>query len=360
MRILSAINYNHTQKLNEKTLGVPFPYSSSKLRALSRDTVSFKRVPNDIQLYRCIGQEEFNKLINGEFVLSSGYMTSDPKGWKAYNWNTGFKDFQSGQNYFITFKRNRFKFVSDARDSEYDTRYVTHSKYSIDDIDNIRLGCNVHGELVYAENIEKAKENDIKQKISEINRLINALSKTKNSTERANIWDELISYVPEFPEIIERVKKFVDFDSQEDVYGYSTIITTINSEEYITEYRKCLKSYTQRGIIPSSDFSYLIEHAEAEDLDDIMTLIEQNHIYHQPAAIILDKIATEDFIIDSLLKDNIKKLDILCYYLKNKKNNGQYNNLYKIILQKAQDISICKFDYMGNIERNNIIQACKA
>ncbi|MBQ9245700.1 hypothetical protein IJ182_05480 [bacterium] len=336
--------------------------SELKLKSLDKDTVSFGfnqgRVDPDIQLYRCIGQSEYDSLMAGERVLSSGYLTSDPKGWKAYNWNSGFHDFKTEQNYFITFKKNHL-FVCDARDDEEDTRYVTHSSYTLDDIDNIRRGTNVHGEMVYAENDEMIVQ-DIQQKKLAIANLLSILKTSSNPTDRANAWDELISYSVEFPEIIlNLVKDIVDFNSQEDVYGYSTIITKYDSPEYMDEYRKCLHSYVSTDIMPSVDFSYLMHHAQKEDLPDIMKIIDKEKIYSKPAAVILDRISDEDYVINNLLEDNIKKLDILCYYLKDKNSDGKYNNLFSIILQKAQNIEIDPYSFTGGIAKDSVVRKCK-
>lgn len=53
------------------------------------------------------------------------------------------------------------------RYNEKDTRYGIDS-YFLEDVANIREGSNAHGKLVYAENFEDVKQEDLKQKKAEI------------------------------------------------------------------------------------------------------------------------------------------------------------------------------------------------
>ena len=94
--------------------------SNLKYRILQCDTISFgyldEEVPTNLQLYRCIGENEYQKLINGETIESSGYATSDERGWLAKNWHTGFFSHSKGSFYikyltpifisFITYCKN--------------------------------------------------------------------------------------------------------------------------------------------------------------------------------------------------------------------------------------------------------------
>ena len=162
-------------------------------------------VPNDIQLFRCIGEEEFQKLIKGESVLSSGFVTTNPMGWGATDWLNGFIPFNKGKlnYYFITFKKRRFSQIADFRDSNKDTKYKIFESYSLDDIKDIRKGNNVRGELVWADDFEEEKKKDILNKTETIMWLNNMLQANNPKIDKRTIKNELLSYQKEFPELIE-------------------------------------------------------------------------------------------------------------------------------------------------------------
>ena len=89
MKIL-PVNFIKYQKTNLRQK----QFYSNNLQPLKNDVVSFgylgKKVPKDIQLYRCIGEKEYQKLVDGEIISSSGYSTSSPKGWEANGWNDAY------------------------------------------------------------------------------------------------------------------------------------------------------------------------------------------------------------------------------------------------------------------------------
>ena len=181
--------------------------SKQKLHGLKQDTVSFGifmgYLPKDTQIYRCIGEEEYQKLLNNESISSSGFVTTNPQGWAATNWFDGFMPFNRGHynHYFITFKKNRFSQIADFRDSIKDTKCKIFEDYSLDDIENIRKGNNAHGELVWAENFEEEKEKDILNKKETISWLIDLYNSNFSKIDKRKIKDELLSYQKEFPEI---------------------------------------------------------------------------------------------------------------------------------------------------------------
>ena len=160
-------------------------------------------IPNDTQIYRCIGEEEYQKLINNESISSSGFVTTSPKGWAATNWNNGFIPYNKGSfnHYFITFKKGIFSKIADLRDSAKDTKHKIYEPYSLSDIENIRKGNNAHGELVWAENFEEEKAKDVTEKKQKISWLLLLLKSNTCPIDRNTIVDELLSYRTEFPEI---------------------------------------------------------------------------------------------------------------------------------------------------------------
>jgi hypothetical protein len=316
---ISPITILRFNKINTKIQRI----NNTKLQPLKKDTVSFghfipTEVPDDIQLYRCIGKEEYQKLVNGETVFSSGYATSDPKGWEARGWNDGF--IPSGSNseqYFITFKTDRSFDVTDERQFENETRYRIMDEYSLDDIENIRKGRNVHGELVWAENFEEEKKKDIEHKKSEISKLIAKIEKGCENSERKNIIDELASYVKEFPEIVELFEKFVDYNNEEDINDLNYLISKSDSDKFLSQYRrKCLNSI-EDGVVSNSNFyNYLIDN---------------NNI---------------DTVIKELNDDNIDNLIVLSEYIYSVDKDGKYSDIIKNILNKA-------YSFCENLQEND-------
>ena len=159
---------------------------------------------NDIQLFRCIGEDEFQKLIKGESVLSSGFVTTNPMGWGATDWINGFVPFNKGKlnYYFITFKKGRFSQIADFRDSNKDTKYKIFESYSLDDIKDIRKGNNARGELIWAENFEEEKKKDVLEKKETIMWLNSMLQANNPKIDKRTIKNELLGYQKEFPELI--------------------------------------------------------------------------------------------------------------------------------------------------------------
>lgn len=254
-----------------------------KIQSLQMDTISFgylnKKVPKDIQLYRCIGESEYQKLINGETISSSGYATSSPKGWQANGWNDGFTPSDSFSNcYFITFKTGRFEDIIDKRDEEEDTRYGIYDDYSIEDISNIREGFNTHGELVWAENFEEAKEKDIKHKKEEITRLIKIIKNNYQNHNKEDVIDELISYGKEFPEIVNLFKQCVDFSDNEQVNDFADIIASLSDDKFLSDFRKCMEYYLNGYTPKERCFYYLMYHGDRTDLDSYLQIMKKMNL----------------------------------------------------------------------------------
>lgn len=344
MKILPYVNLYQKTNYNLKT------NNYSPLKPLLRDTVSFgylyERPDSNMQLYRSIGKEEFEKLISGEEVTRrSGYLTSDPRGWHARDWYSGFSFQNEDETYFVTFKPGKLakRFMS-AKDTSTDTRYQLHTGYSIDDVLNIRKGINAHGEIVYSENLERDKKIDQEIKKQEIARIKNLLVSTDNFEIKNEAWTELKGYVREFPYIIDDVKDIVDFHDQADVVGYADLISKVGRESDKSEYGKCLKAYVE-GLTPSVDFSYLVKYAEDKDISSIMVLLDREHIYPEDVARVLNRLCDEQTVIKDFLKPDFKKLHVLTLYLSNKNKDGAYTDIYRQVLRIAQTIKADIYDY---------------
>lgn len=180
----------------KKATGYKLPYS------LDFDTITFKsRNYSDTQLYRCAGVTEVENSCKGKKISGPFYATSDRRGWQSKDWNSGYN--ANGDNfYFIKFKRGSIDY-EDARRFTYDTRYKIY-EYTIDNIEEIRKGHSIHGELVYSDNFELEKAKDISNKKQEIESTINEL---RNAQKTDNIYtkaiDILKSYSEEFPKLKE-------------------------------------------------------------------------------------------------------------------------------------------------------------
>ncbi len=120
-------------------------------------------------------------MLNGLEIESSGYATSDERGWCAIDCKSGFVNDRNSPAYFIEFEKGVFP-IEDRRSSTIDARYGI-SKYSLKDIKTIRKGINSRGEIVYSKN---QKEKDIKEK-KRIGYLKSRMRKLNKDNERAHI-----------------------------------------------------------------------------------------------------------------------------------------------------------------------------
>ena len=327
---ISPITILRFNKTNTKIQPINIP----KLQPLKKDIVSFghftpTEVPDDIQLYRCIGKEEYQKLINGEAVFSSGYATSDPKGWEARGWNDGFvPEDSNSEQYFITFKTDRSFNVIDKRHSENETRYRIMDEYSLDDISNIRKGINTHGELVWAENFEEAKKQDIENKKSEISRLIKILKNRNIKCNKEDVIDELISYRKEFPQISSMFEELADFSNSDDVNNFARIICKLGNDNDLPKFRRCMESYLL-GVPAKEDvFTFLTCHGEESDLNMYTQIAEKNNF--QPNNLYIDILANlseeKDYknIVNRLDTDKPEDLVLLTHFYKRIDKTGKY------------------------------------
>ena len=342
MRIL-PVNFLKLQKTNV----LQRQSYATKLQPLQTDVVSFgylnEKVPPNIQLYRCIGEKEYQKLIEGEIISSSGYSTSSPKGWDANGWNDGFVPHGSDSNcYFITFKTNQFEDISDRRDSEADTRYGIIDDYSLSNISNIRKGFNTHGQIVWAENLELEKAKDFEHKKAEISRLFEIVKNKYDNRDKDSVIDELVSYIKEFPQIVSEFGKYVDYSTGENVNEFAYMIGYTYDEKYLQEFRKCIDCYLN-GLIPEeSVFDYFTFCGDKTDLCSYLKILDmyQFDSAHSIGSI-LANLAGEDEhqkIVDKFNTDNSSDLVILAHYYKESDKTGKYLKEIEKLLLKCDNL----------------------
>ena len=338
---LYSYKTNSNQYIKQSSIG---SYTRPTLRYLQGDIICFKGIeqdaPEDIQLYRCIGESEFQKLITGELISSSGYATSSPMGWQAKYWDSAFGARKKDSSYFITFKKC-FKDIMDRRDSEKDTRFSIEEKYSLKNIENIRKGINAHGEIVWAENFEKTKKEDVEVKEREINKLVGMCRQGIPSSKRKEIIAELVSYTREFPNIVELYEPLVDYNKAEDVNNLAYLISEANDGKYLPIYRKCLDCYAN-GIEPNNkSYAFLVKQGkrEAGDLDRIFNLIQnQKYNYTSDLCNALVNLTDEDeieTIVQKLNNNTPSYMNILSEYLLKKDSKGKFLKTVETLFAKT-------------------------
>lgn len=272
--------------------------NSLKFKTENKDTVSFGYIDaplpsKDLQLYRAIGQRELRALLNGQTIEGHSYATSDPRGWAASNWHSGFAH-NNKNPYFVTFKTGDENFdIMDRRDSFADTRYSV-GDYNLSNVQNIRKGHNAHGELIYSENFEYAKEIDKQTKLQEIKRLTNELKKLQirnginkflskiqfNNSEttdkkdimRACIYDELGSYAKEFPNIIDELKP-LSVNDDHCTNMLLNIIADVNRYEDLQFVREQLHKFAEHKFpVDDSSLRFIQKNGSEEDVDLILDI----------------------------------------------------------------------------------------
>ena len=338
---INSNNYKNIFKIKQSR------HFNTKINSLKTDIVSFKSVkqeeiPKDIQLYRCIGEEEYQSLLNGNKIKSSGFVTSDAKGWHATDWHDGFKSqSQAFDSYFITFKKGRFKNIQDKRISIgkcSDSRYRIDEEYSLEDIDNIRQGFNTHGKIVWAENLEEKIRQDTELKKREISRLIDIIKNQYKNSSRKVVINELGSYAREFPEIIKEIERYIDFEKEEDVNDFAYLINKADNGQYLPEYRRCINAYLNGIWANSNLFIFLSRHGGKEDLSFVLDLLDKETIIKSPQTVCsaLNSVANKDDyeeIFERLNKDDINNIAILLQYTIEGDENGEHiEDIKKILL----------------------------
>lgn len=325
----------------------------------SGDVVSFGYLNCDIddnlQVYRSISQSELSKLLKGEKVHCKGYVTSDPRGWGALDWNSGYINNKSEPVYFVKFKKGCLH-LRDIRDHENDTRYGFSGIYSLNNVETIHIGANAHGEIVYASDFEKTVKEDKVKKISKIKHLINSINTINDSSERKTLFDELSSYCREFPEIVSEFSDKVDYLNTEDMLGFTTMINAADSDEHLPLFRKCLHSYLL-GVTPSNaSLAYFIRHGKKEDLSLIFDLLDSNIFNGFAIGNLLASIADENdknFILENLSSTNLSALTAKTVYFLSIFDGVDVDSFRDIIQDVKLLVANC-----SSTERSYIVSEC--
>lgn len=323
---------------------------------LTKDTVSFgyldERVDPNLQLYRCISESEFKNLLKGD-TFHSKYATSDPRGWRAKNWDNGFVYVGTKEPvYFITFKTGRLD-IDSRRDSTKDTRYGIE-EYTIDDVQNVREGNNAHGKIVYAKNLDEAREKDKKEKEERISELKQALANKKDQKEREKIWDELASFAHEFPFLVEETEQFVNSENESDLNSYIFLIQKADDEKYMPIYKKCLNTLLKNNMeIKPKVLSYFAKYAKNEDLETLFQIADskktKKYKYAKFFAKFMQDEETSKRIIERFKNKDNESLLLLADCLKNDNEDGKHLGLFREILSNCtkpkDDIAVDDDDY---------------
>ncbi len=312
---------------------------------LSADTVSFgylhEDVDQNLQVYRSISESEFKNLLKGDTFYHK-YVTSDPRGWDAGSWDSGYVHPNTKEPvYFITFKTNVLKITS-RRDDEDDTRYGVY-KYTINDVKDVRKGTNAHGEIVYAENLQEAKAVDKKEKEKRISELETIIESSTNQDEKAEAWDELSSFASEYPSIVERMQKYVDYENEFDINNYAYLIQQSDKEEFKGEYNKCINTLLRKGMkIESWILHFYDKHAQLEDLDTLFQILEskkkKRYKYSHILSGLIENKEAQKIIFEKYKQHTNEDILVLVNCLQKRNEDGRYTDVFRDILNHHVDV----------------------
>ena len=337
--------------------------NGASVKELPCDTLSLSQktitnTPED-RIYRAIGQSEFEALLRGDTIFSSGYVTNNPKGWMGADWNTGFHC-ESKDSYFVTFKNENLPFVG-SRDFWNDPRLGVNG-YTIDNVESIRKGFNIHGELVFARNFKDAQMRDRKIKFEDIRANLRILARNNDDAARREAWDNLTSYVKEFPKIVKDSSPFVRLKNAEDLNNYAILICESDRKENMPLLRNVIKYFIKADVFPPHVVSlYLGKHGQSEDISLLLDLLNKfsQHEKMEYQALNLGKTIsllsdgeakTHKLVYRSLLSENPTKLNILTTYFSYFNKDGAKTPVLRKILNKCQKISrICVDDLNYNM-----------
>ncbi len=338
--------------------------NTNKAKNLSEIFEEIFSTEHDLQLYRCIGEGELEALMENE-TIDCAYSTSDPRGWGACDWHSGFTNIDNKKNYFVTFKKfkdgNR---ITDRRDNEKDTRYLVKS-YNLSDVENIREGYNTHGRLVYSQNFEEAQKLDKLCKRQEIKELINDLkniqtenyataAEQRNSytqgqkAERINeIYNILGSYAEEFPEIVDELKPLSEGNNQTKKLLLK-VIECAHRQKDLPFVRKTLREFANDDF--PIDSTYLIWEYGIKDDVPLLLDIAKSDVNKVLVGFTLAKIADkEDYptIKETYFSGTPRTQNSLISYFKNIKDK-----------EKSAEIARATLDMYKN-SQNSMIFATK-
>ena len=236
-------------------------------------------------LYRTISRSEFDELLkpNG-YIGGQKYVTGNPKGWGARDWDSGFK-FGQKDHFFVEFKNDWFDDIDvyDASDYASDSRFVITRGYSLNDVQVIREGTNSHGKIVWSRSPEVVV-NDLNEKVSSIFRLLKIIDTTKDETVLNSAMVELSSYAKEFPQVVqpllEKAKGNSDF-----AYKLLYLINKSNDESYynfVRTYFQDFSKHPDKMKIHEMSLHYMAEHGSNKDLDLLLDVMQKDRdiMYH--------------------------------------------------------------------------------
>lgn len=341
-RVNLVKNNDYTCHIGSKFSNLP------KLKQLNKDTITFThsfKPKSDLQLYRCIGESEFKALLNNE-TINFAYSTSDPKGWLASNWRSGFTNIGNKKNYFVTFKKfDNEEMIFDRRDDENDTRYLI-DEYNLSNVESIRKGYNAHGELVYAQDFETAQKLDKINKQKEIKRLVDELKiiQQKNCAKNGDIeiqkqkrikeiYDELGSYAKEFGEIVDILKPLSSKDNETKKLLLE-VIELADRQEDLPFVRKTLREFLDDDFSISS--TYLIYKYGTKDDIGLLLDISKSDKNEAYVGCALAKLADEEHysIIEQMyLSGTPKTQNDLIDYFKRLQDKGKILKIARMTLE---------------------------
>ena len=194
------------------------------------------------------------------------------------------------------------------------------------------------------------KAEKIEKQVNAINKLIEEYF--ENNKKESKL--ELASYAKEFPEIVEKFEKKVDYSDQDDVNNLAYLICRANSDKYLPEYRKCIECF-KKDIFPNSEvLSFYSKHGDTEDLDFVLDLIQEKKydIYNALSSVLNNLAGNKDTprVIEKLNNEDFGNLSILTGFLLKKDDNGGFLSLIESVFTK-----ICK---PTKNEEEELFQSC--
>ena len=343
---------------------------SAKLNVLSRDEVSFSgRVPLEKfekTLYRAVDKAEVDALLRGEHTGCYKYATSDPRGWGAKNWISGFAAGRKNA-YFIQFKENCFDNfrVFEAFDDPGDTRYILPNGYELSDIHSIHEGTNAHGKIIWASS-DDIIEDDLKEKITGIFGVLKRIIGKKTNEVREDVF-ELTSYAKEFPTIAEPLLKRAAADKN---FAYELMIFFDKSESdiyypFVKNYIKSFSDDVDSCAINEYAVMYLGKHGSSKDIDLLFDVMKKDpyRISHGYPFSISRLIAPKDyhrlFELYNSANYGVKDIVICTANRLEKVAKLPYETTYNLCIKTLKDMrNILPADFKKDPSKIDLLSTC--
>jgi hypothetical protein len=326
--------------------------------------IQFNKFKNT--LYRAVDKAEVEALLRGDDVGTHKFVTTDPRGWGAKNWISGFAS-ERRNTCFIQFKENWFDDfeVYNACDDSRDTRYILKNSYSLDDIDVIREGSNAHGKIIWAKSNDSV-EKDLNAKISEIFRILKRIMANKKDVVREDIY-ELSSYIKEFPTVASPLLERVAKDKK---FAYEMMFLFEKSESYnyypyVRNYIEAFSKKPKSCELNEYAIWYMGDHGSHSDLELIFDAMKKdsNRISHSyPYAI--SKLAEEedyDKFIKLLDSPEAWMKDIMLLTIKRLEKEGvyQYGTTEKLCYEVLEKMAkIPAEDFQKDVSKQDLLTTC--